>query len=192
MSNEHTERRESLLNVTPGRRRVYVVAFTLFSLLGYAVVIWHHIADGARAVGAGCMPAAADPSAAATAESYMTGFAIAHAAALGMSLVATEIAGGIMVLADYLRVKLVDPLREGLRAEGRVEGRAEGRVEGRAEGRVEGRAEGHVEGRVEGRAEGRVEGRAEAHSIWREWNRRRREAEARGEAFDEPEPDDDE
>ena len=57
-----------------------------------------------------------------------------------------------MVLADYLRVKLVDPLREGLRAEGR----------------------------------------AEAHSIWREWNRRRREAEARGEAFDEPEPDDDE
>ena len=101
-----------------------------------------------------------------------------------------------MVLADYLRVKLVDPLREGLRAEGWAEGRAEGRVEGRAEGRVEGRAEGRVEGRaegrVEGRAEGRVEGRAEAHSIWREWNRRRREAEARGEAFDEPEPDGDE
>ena len=78
-----------------------------------------------------------------------------------------------MVLADYLRVKLVDPLREGLRAEGRVEGRVEGRAEGRVEGRVE----------------GRIEGRAEAHSIWREWNRRRREAEARGEAFDEPEPD---
>ena len=53
-----------------------------------------------------------------------------------------------MVLADYLRAKLVDPLR--------------------------------------------AEGRAEAHSIWREWNRRRREAEARGEAFDEPEPDGDE
>ena len=58
-----------------------------------------------------------------------------------------------MVLADYLRVKLVAPLRDGLRAEGRAEGRAE------------------------------------AHSVWREWNRRRREAEARGEAFDEPEPD---
>ena len=56
-----------------------------------------------------------------------------------------------MVLADYLRVKLVAPLREGLRAEGR----------------------------------------AESHNIWREWNRRR-EAEARGEAFDEPEPDGDE
>ncbi len=72
-----------------------------------------------------------------------------------------------MVLADYLRVKLVVPLRESLRAEGRIEGRAEGRVEGRAEGR------------------------AEANGIWREWNRRRREAEARGETFDEPEPGDD-
>ncbi len=57
-----------------------------------------------------------------------------------------------MVLADYLRVKLVAPLRESLHAEGRIEGRAE------------------------------------ANGIWREWNRRRREAEARGERFDEPEP----
>ena len=82
-----------------------------------------------------------------------------------------------MVLADYLRVKLVAPLRESLRAEGRLEGHAEGRVEG------------HAEGRLEGHAEGRAEGRVEAHRIWREWNRRRREAEARGETFDEPEPD---
>ena len=74
-----------------------------------------------------------------------------------------------MVLADYLRVKLVAPLRESLRAEGRVEG--------------------HAEGRLEGHAEGRAEARVEAHRIWREWNRRRREAEARGETFDEPEPD---
>ena len=180
MSNEHTERRESLFNVTPTRRRVYAVTFTLFSLIGYGVVIWHHLVDGASAVARGCTPATAHPSAAATAESYMIGFAIAHAAALGMSLVSAEVAGGIMVLADYLRVKLVAPLRESLRAEGRVEGHAEGRLEG------------HAEGRLEGHAEGRAEGRVEAHSIWREWNRRRREAEAHGETFDEPEPDDDE
>ena len=68
-----------------------------------------------------------------------------------------------MVLADYLRVKLVVPLRESLRAEGRIEGRVEGCAEGRAE----------------------------ANGIWREWNRRRREAETRGETFDEPEPGDD-
>ena len=57
---------------------------------------------------------------------------------------------------------------------------------------LKGRAEGHAEGRAEGRVEGRAEGRVEAHSVWREWNRRRREAEAHGETFDEPEPDDDE
>ena len=57
-----------------------------------------------------------------------------------------------MVLADYLREKLVVPLQE------------------------------------KRRAEGRAEGRAEANRNWRQWNRRRREAESRGESFDEPEP----
>ncbi len=42
------------------------------------------------------------------------------------------------------------------------------------------------------RAEGRAEGQAEANRAWREWNRRRREAEERGERFDEPEPYEDE
>ncbi len=50
------------------------------------------------------------------------------------------------------------------------------------------RAEGRSEGRMEGRAEGRSEGRAELHAEWTEWNRRRLEAERRGERFDEPPP----
>ena len=61
-----------------------------------------------------------------------------------------------MVLADYLRTKLVVPLQEKLRDEGRAQGRAAERVE--------------------------------VNKHWRAWNRRRREAEARGESFDEPEP----
>ena len=58
----------------------------------------------------------------------------------------------------------------------------------RAEGHGEGRVEGRAEGRVEGRAEGRGEGRAEAYAEWTEWNRRRVDAEKRGERFDEPPP----
>ena len=50
------------------------------------------------------------------------------------------------------------------------------------------REEGRVEGRVEGRAEGRVEGRAESDEAWREWNRRRMDAEGQGIPFDEPPP----
>ena len=34
----------------------------------------------------------------------------------------------------------------------------------------------------------RAEGRAEVNRVWREWNRRRMEAEERGEPFNEPEP----
>ena len=61
-----------------------------------------------------------------------------------------------MVLADYLRTKLVVQLQEKLRDEGRAQGHAQGRAAERLE--------------------------------WRAWNRRRREAEARGASFDEPEP----
>ena len=150
MADENASRSVSLLDVTPARRRSYVAAFILLSLLGYGVVIWRHIAVGPG--GATCAAGANDGSVAAIAESLMIGFAIAHAAAFGLALVTAEITGGFMVLADYLRTKLVVPLQEKLRNEGRS-------------------------------AE-----RVEVNKNWRTWNRRRREAEARGASFDEPEP----
>ena len=158
MADENTGRSVSLLDVTPARRRSYVAAFILLSLLGYGVVIWRHIAVGPG--GATCAAGANDGSVAAIAESLMIGFAIAHAAAFGLALVTAEITGGLMVLADYLRTKLVVPLQEKLRNEGRAQGHAQGHAQGRAAERLE----------------------------WRAWNHRRREAEARGESFDEPEP----
>ena len=77
----------------------------------------------------------------------------------------------IMVLAQGIADKLRerrDKFRAGLIAEGVSVGRAEGRMEGRAEGRAEARAEIAAE--------------------IADWNRRRLEAEARGEKFDEPPP----
>ncbi len=59
----------------------------------------------------------------------------------------------------------------------------------RAEGRTEGREEGREEGRTEGREEGREEGRTETNEAWRQWNRRRMDAELQGRPFDEPPPD---
>ena len=44
------------------------------------------------------------------------------------------------------------------------------------------------EGREEGRDEGIQAGRREMLQRWQEWNRRRTEAEARGERFEEPPP----
>ena len=43
-------------------------------------------------------------------------------------------------------------------------------------------------GLQDGRYEGRQEGRRETQQRWQEWNRRRTEAEARGERFEEPPP----
>ena len=143
MADENPERTESLFNVTPARRRAYLVAFVAFSLIGYGVVIWHHVTDGATLI-----DCAGEGGAATTAMSIMLGLAIAHAAAFGLALTTAEITGGTMVIADWLRTKLVAPLQDSLREEGREE----------------------------------------ANDSWRAWNRRRREAEARGEQFDEPEP----
>ena len=57
-----------------------------------------------------------------------------------------------------------------------------------AKGKAEGIAEGIVEGIAEGIAEGRAEGRAEVYREIADWDRRRKEAAARGEEFSEPPP----
>ncbi|RKU23494.1 hypothetical protein C6503_02870 [Candidatus Poribacteria bacterium] len=50
------------------------------------------------------------------------------------------------------------------------------------------KAEGIAEGKAEGIAEGKAEGEAKVYREIAEWDRRRREAEARGERFTEPPP----
>ena len=50
-----------------------------------------------------------------------------------------------MFTAMWIRQRLLEPLKDRQRAEGRVEEIAEGRVEGLAVGRVEGLAEGRAE-----------------------------------------------
>ncbi len=68
-----------------------------------------------------------------------------------------------MVVGDYLRKKLIEPLEERRRQE--------------AEQR-----------REEALARGRAEGEEKAHAEWIAWNERRLAAEASGEPFDEPPP----
>ena len=55
--------------------------------------------------------------------------------------VAGEIAGGAMVLAEFLNRHLLEPQKRRLLEEGRQEGRKEGLEEGLEEGRERGRAE---------------------------------------------------
>ena len=67
------------------------------------------------------------------------------------------------MIADWLRAKYVTPLQEQRKAE-------------------------RERRRAEEYAEGFAEGIAEVNRVWRTWNRRRMDAKARGEPFNEPEP----
>ena len=69
-----------------------------------------------------------------------------------------------MVLANYIRVKLVEPAKERLRAEGRAEGREQWLEQGLEQGRTQ------------------------ANAAWYDWNERRKKAEVDGVPFDEPPP----
>ncbi len=80
----------------------------------------------------------------------------------------TEILEYPMVMANWFRQQYLEPLKERQRQEGLDAGLKEGREIGREEGREEARAEILAE--------------------IREWDLRRREAEVRGEPFDEPPP----
>ena len=70
----------------------------------------------------------------------------------------------VLLPADYLRQKFIEPLKERQKEEGRAEGRAEGH------------AEGHTEGRASMRAE------------ILEWLKDKEEAEREGREFNEPMP----
>ena len=70
-----------------------------------------------------------------------------------------------------------------------IQARREKRIEAaKVEGIAEGKVEGIAEGIAKGIAEGIAEGEARVYRKFAEWDRRRKEAEARGEEFTEPPP----
>ena len=105
-----------------------------------------------------------------------------------------------MIVANYLRRTLLEPLKERQRMEGYEEARAERLETARAKGFEIGLAIGRAEGIAIGRKIGRAKWLAEERerglklggdmvdAAWTAWNARRERAEASGEPFDEPTP----
>ena len=92
-----------------------------------------------------------------------------------ISLTLTETWRAIMVIARDIHKWFEDRRKRRL-------------VEAEAQGEARGIEKGRVEGRQEGRVEGQQEGQLKERSLWKEWNARRMDAEARGEDFLEPPP----
>ena len=165
---EQQELRQSMWSVRPTLVPLYFLLFTLAVVSGKVMFVWYEVkvvtSDGPFETWIGIIQG--------------VGW-VGLASAVG-AFTLTETMEYAMVMANWFRQQYLEPLKERQRKEGREQGLEEGRVAGLEEGRVEGREEGRVAGRVEGRAELLAE--------IREWDRRRREAEARNEPFDEPPP----
>ena len=101
-----------------------------------------------------------------TIHSITQGIGVTTVGAAGLALLTIEGPQTLMVVAHYLKKKLIEPLEERRRQE------AQQREE-EARQREE---------------EARAEGEAQTQAVWEAWNERRIAAEANGEPFDEPPP----
>ena len=148
--------RESIWSVSAEWKTAFFAIFSVLTLITGCYITAYLIANRGDA---------------ALAELYMTitERVFINGAALALAIYSiTETWETTMVLANHLRQRLLEPLKERQRMEGREAGLAEGRMEGREEGRSE--------------------GRAESDAAWRAWNERREKAAASGEPFAEPPP----
>ena len=170
-SNQRTDTRESMWAIRPRWSPLYFALFTLQVGIGLGVAVH----DGLTS-----------KSADGWVETYFdiilrTGQVGIAAAIITFAVI--ELMGSIMLMSEWIRETLVEPAKEKQRS--RIEMRRE---EGRAQGFEEGLVQGLEKGRGRGRAEGREEARAELIEEIRDWDNRRRDAERRGESFDEPPP----
>ena len=149
--------RDSIWTIPLAWRALYFGLFTLYAFAGIAFLLWYEVFE--RTV----------DSWPETIHSITQGIGVTTVGAAGLALLTIEGPQTLMVVADYLRKRLIEPLEE--RRERRRQEAERIRLEAEA-------------------AFGAMcaEARLQVHSAWEAWNRRRLAAEERGESFDEPPP----
>ena len=156
---EPQDNRDSIWTIPLAWRGLYFLLFTLYASAGIGFLIWYHVFEN---------PGDEWPE---IVLSIIQGIGVNTVGAAGLALLTIEGPNTVMIAADYLRKKLIEPLEERRRREAEQRQR---------EAMEKGRAEGHVEGRAERQAQNQA--------AWVAWNERRVAAEANGEPFDEPTP----
>lgn len=152
------EDRESIWSVPPARRALYFGLFTLYALAGTGFLVWYHVF------------AYTTDSWQQTTLSITQGIGIHTVGAAGLALLTIEGPNTIMVVGDYLRKRLIEPLEERRRQEAQ---QREKEAERRQREALE---------------KGRAQGEAQVQAAWEAWNERRLAAEQAGQPFDEPPP----
>ena len=181
------DNRDSIWTIPLAWRALYFGLFTFYALAGIGFLIWYHVFEG---------KACSWPE---TILSITQGIGINTVGAAGLALLTIEGPNTIMVVANYITERWLNPLKERRRVEAeRIRSEAEAEAERiRAEAEAEAeriRAEAEVEaetirlGATGNSGEVRASATLQVHSAWQAWNRRRLAAESRGETFDEPPP----
>ena len=145
------EDRDSIWSIPLARRALYFGLFTAYALAGISFLLWYEIFEHK----ADTWPE--------TILSITQGIGVTTVGAAGLALLTIEGPQTFMVVADYLRKKLIEPLEERRRQEAEQRQR-------------------------EAQERGRAEGEAQTQAAWEAWNERRVAAEERGEPFEEPPP----
>lgn len=107
------EDRDSIWSIPLARRALYFGLFTLYALAGIGFLIWYHVFEHSTDTWQE------------TILSITQGIGVTTVGAAGLALLTIEGPQTIMVVADYLRKKLIEPLEERRKQEVRAEGRAE-------------------------------------------------------------------
>ena len=143
------DRRESIWSIPAGWRVAYFSLFSVSNLIATSIIVWYRITTRGDMHSVEVMLSIFDGI-------VRSGLALAIATITIMEGVQLP-----MVLANYIRVKLVEPAKERLREQGREQGLEQGREQGLTQ----------------------------ANAAWCDWNERRMKAQADGATFNEPPPD---
>ena len=155
--------RESIWSISGGWQSMYFAFFSSQLVLGLSVVLWYHVFEHVGDSVVETLIGAIRDSASVSVWSAGTSYTLAEGARF------------LMILASNLE-QWINRKWEERDARNRAKGIEIGFEEGEQKVRAIGVEEGEKKGRVAERAE------------WRAWNRRRLDAESRGEFFDEPMP----
>ena len=108
--------RDSIWSIPLARRALYFGLFTAYALAGIGFLLWYEV----------FIKAADSPPE--TALSIIQGIGVTTVGAAGLALLTIEGPRTVMVVADYITQRWLNPLKERLREEGRAEGQAQGQA----------------------------------------------------------------
>ena len=109
---QHQEDRDSIWSIPLARRALYFGLFTGYALAGIGFLLWYEI----------FVYAADTPPE--TALSIIQGVGVTTVGAAGLALLTIEGPRTLMVVADYITQRWLNPLKRRLREEGRAESQA--------------------------------------------------------------------